>query len=313
MIDLSGWPALVLCAGIATRLRPLSNVRAKAAVPVAGRPLISRILQWLSQAGVRRVVINLHHRPETVTHIVGDGSSWNLSVRYSWEPVVLGSAGGPKRALPLLDSDRFLIVNGDTLTDCNLQALVDQHLATQPLVTMAVIEKDVERVALVDADGVVLGFGSRSQQPIAARAADPWHFIGVQAADVKAFDSVPENVFCETVKELYPRLIAEQVGSVRAFRSSAEFLDIGTPADYLSTVDIVAGREGKALDIGHDTQIDPSARVVHSILWDNVRVSARARLVDCIVADNVFIPEDSQYARSTIVSDGDRTSVRPFG
>ena len=83
MIDLAGWPALVLTAGLATRLRPLSNVRAKAAMPIAGAPLVGRILTWLRQAGIRRVVLNLHHRPETITRIVGDGSPWDLEVRYS--------------------------------------------------------------------------------------------------------------------------------------------------------------------------------------------------------------------------------------
>src|SRR5918996_4358488 len=134
MIDLSPWPALVLTAGLATRLRPLSDVRAKAALPVGGEAIVSRILRWLRDAGVRRVVLNLHHRPETLTRIVGDGLDWDLQVRYSWENPLLGSAGGPKRALPLLDAERFLIVNGDTITDCDLRAIADRHVHTGAMV-----------------------------------------------------------------------------------------------------------------------------------------------------------------------------------
>ena len=80
-----------------------------------------RILARLRDAGIRRVVLNLHHRAETITRIVGDGSAVGLEVRYSWETDILGSAGGPARAVPLLESDRFLIVNGDTLAEliCN--------------------------------------------------------------------------------------------------------------------------------------------------------------------------------------------------
>ena len=89
---LERWPALVLTAGLATRLQPLSSVRAKAALPVAGEPLISRILRWLHGHGIRRVVLNLHHRAASITSIVGDGSRWGLSVRYAWETEVLGSA-----------------------------------------------------------------------------------------------------------------------------------------------------------------------------------------------------------------------------
>src|SRR5512142_2155797 len=99
-------PALVLAAGFGTRLRPLSLVRAKPAMPVAGEALIRRILRALVQAGVRRAVVNLHHLPETICAALGDGSDLGVQVRYSWENPILGSAGGPRRALPLLDADR---------------------------------------------------------------------------------------------------------------------------------------------------------------------------------------------------------------
>jgi NDP-sugar pyrophosphorylase family protein len=119
------WPALVLAAGLGTRFRPLSYVRAKPAAPVAGTPIVRRILAWLSAAGVRRVVVNLHHRPESIVKAVGDASALGLGVEYSWERArVLGSAGGPRKALPLLDAPRFLLVNGDTLCDVDLAAML---------------------------------------------------------------------------------------------------------------------------------------------------------------------------------------------
>ena len=99
-------PALVLTAGLATRLRPLSLVRAKAAMPVGGEPLVRRILRGLRASGVMDAVLNLHHLPHTITQLVGDGSDLGVRVRYSWEQPVLGSAGGPRQALPLLDSPR---------------------------------------------------------------------------------------------------------------------------------------------------------------------------------------------------------------
>jgi len=95
-------PALVLTAGQATRLRPLSLVRAKAAVPVAGIPIAERILRNLAAIGVRDAVLNLHHLPETLPRRVGDGTTLGMRVRYSWETPLLGSAGGPRRARPLL-------------------------------------------------------------------------------------------------------------------------------------------------------------------------------------------------------------------
>jgi len=306
MIDLSTWPALVLAAGLATRLRPLSDVRAKAALPVAGEPIISRILRWLRDAGVRRVVLNLHHRPETITRIVGDGADWKLAVRYSWEVPVLGSAGGPRRALPLLEAERFLIVNGDTLTDCDLRAVAEQHVETGALVTIALVQKAVDRYALVDADGIVRGFAEKKTADL------PWHFIGVQAVDARAFASVPDDQPFETVKQLYPALIAQQLGSVRAFRSRAEFLDVGTVADYFETVDVVAQREGRALDRGSNITIAADAVVQHSILWDRVRVEPGAELIDCVIADDVVIPAGARYARCAIVNHPGGLIVSPF-
>src|SRR5687767_8573965 len=99
-------PALVLTAGLARRLRPLSLVRAKAALPVAGVPLVHRILRSLAASGVTDAVLNLHHLPHTLTRLVGDGSALGMRVRYSWEVPVLGPAGGPRRAVPLLGSTR---------------------------------------------------------------------------------------------------------------------------------------------------------------------------------------------------------------
>jgi mannose-1-phosphate guanylyltransferase len=217
MTDLSGWPALVLTAGLATRLRPLSEVRAKAAMPVAGTPIVARILQWLQRSGIRDVVLNLHHRPESITSIVGDGSQFGLRVRYSWEPIVLGSAGGPRRALPLLDASRFFIINGDTLTDCDLAAVARRHVDTRARVTMAVVDGDVERYGgvVVDDEKRVTGFG---KPPANKRA---YHFIGVQAVDADAFASLPDNEPSETVRMLYPRLIAEDRDAVAIHHSDA--------------------------------------------------------------------------------------------
>lgn len=296
--DLSRWPALVLAAGLGTRLRPLSDVRAKAALPVAGEVLIRRILSRLRGAGIRRVVVNLHHRAETITSRVGDGRDLDLEVRYSWEDPVLGSAGGPRRALPLLDAEQFLIVNGDTLTDVDLAAVAASHLQSRALVTMAVAPGDTVRYGgvLVNGTGDVTGF-ARAGAPASSEAASSraLHFVGVQAADVRAFEEAPADKPSESVKWLYPRLIASRPGSVRAYVSEAGFLDIGTPRDYFDTALRLAEREGRPLDSGTDVHIDPSAQVVRSILWDRVRVGAGASLVDCIVADDVEIPTGASY------------------
>ena len=277
-------PALVLTAGLATRLRPLSRVRAKAALPVAGRPLVQRIIAALASAGVRDLVLNLHHLPHTITALVGDGSHLGVAVRYSWESPVLGSAGGPRRALPLLGAPRFFIVNGDTLGNVDPAAVAAEHARTGALVTMAVIpnrEPHKYGGVLVDGHGAVTGFTRRG-------AGTPsYHFVGVQVAERDAFAAVPDDTAHETVGRLYPDLIHARPGSIRAHVSESEFFDIGTPADYFETCVRLAEREGHTLPHGcilwDDVVIEKGARVHRCILTDGVRVGAGANLSDVIV------------------------------
>ncbi len=308
MIDLASWPALVLTAGRATRLQPLSEVRAKAAMPVAGTAIIGRILTWLRDAGIRRAVLNLHHRPETITAAVGDGSSFGIEVRYSWERALLGSAGGPRHALSLLEADRFFIINGDTLTNCDLQAIAAQHAATAARVTMAVVPGDIERYGgvLMDEHARVRAFGQPRPDTRAL------HFIGVQTADANVFATLPDGEPAETVKTLYPRLIAQQAGAVAAYESDAEFLDVGTARDYLMTVVTVAAREHRSLDVGVDCDIAESARIEGTVLWDRVTVGAGAHLANCVAADNVLIPAGSRYDACVFVQSAAGLVVAPL-
>jgi len=295
-------PAIVLTAGLATRLRPLSLVRAKAAVPVAGDPLVRRILRRLAAAGVTDAVLNLHHLPHTLTGVVGDGADLGIRVRYSWEVPVLGSAGGPRRALPLLAAPTFLIVNGDTLTDVDLPALVGAHRSAGALVTMAVVpntEPGKYGGVLVDRSGAVTGFAGRgSSQP-------SYHFIGVQVAEAGVFAPLAQGTPIESVGTVYPALIAARPGAVRAHVTSAEFLDIGTVDDYLRTSLLLAGR-GHGSTHGRGARIDPAARVERSILWDDVEVGEGAVLRECVVTDGVRVPADTAWHGVTLrVPDGD--------
>jgi NDP-sugar pyrophosphorylase family protein len=300
-------PALLLTAGLGTRLRPLSCVRAKPALPVAGEALIRRVLGWLAASGVIDVVLNLHHRPETVCAVVGDGSDLGLRARYSWENPVLGSAGGPRRALPLLDADRFFIVNGDTLTDLDPVSLAAAHRASGALVTMAVVPNaEPERyggvvMAADESRHLAVGRGS-------ARAS--WHFIGVQVAEREAFAGLPDNEPAESVGMLYPALIRERPGSVRAVALDASFSDIGTPADYLVTSLALAGGAAEAplllpsVLAGARTTVAPSARLVRTILWDDVEVGEDASLSECVVADGVRVPPGVRWTRLAVVPAG---------
>ena len=302
--DLSRWPALILAAGLGTRLQPLSSVRAKPALPIAGVPLIVRTLESLRSSGVRRVVVNLHSCPATITGLVGDGSQFGLDVRYSWEADVLGSAGGPARALPLLAADRFLIINGDMITNVDLRALAARHIETNAMVTMAVIDGMTDYNGVIADDrGIVSGFG---------RAAGAYHFIGVQAVNASVFAGVDPAAKSETVHGIYPTLIATKPEAVRVFHSTAEYFDIGSPRDYLETAKTIARREGHGLDRGADCEVPADAQLVDTILWDRVRIGAGAALTNCIAADDVVIAPGAEFSRASLVMRDNKLVATPF-
>jgi NDP-sugar pyrophosphorylase family protein len=291
-------PALVLTAGLATRLRPLSLVRAKAALPVAGEPLVGRILHWLRGVGITDCVLNLHHSPETLTRIVGDGQDFGVRVRYSWETPVLGSAGGPKRAAPILGASRFLVVNGDTLTPFDVSELIAHHERTGALVTMAAVpnvEPDKYSGLLVGPGGELAGVARRgSNEP-------SFHYFGVQVVEAAAFESVPPDVPYESLKALYPALNAARPGAVRVMKTEVPyFFDIGTPLDYFATSMAWADREGTAHRHGAGTRIAANARIERTILWDHVTVDDGARLTGCIVTDGVVVPPRSTWAHQIL-------------
>jgi len=306
--------ALLLTAGLGTRLRPLSDVRAKPAVPVAGEPLVRRTLGWLASQGVRDVVLNLHHRPDTITAVVGDGADIGVRVRYSWEqPRVLGSAGGPRRALPLLDGETLLIVNGDTMTDVNLADVETAHERSGAAVTLALVPNtDYERYGgvVLDRDQSVTGFVSRGPA-----AAGSYHFIGVQFANRAVFQPLEAGVPAQTIGGVYDEWIWTRPGSVRGFVAPADttFWDIGTPADYWRTSQAFAARERRgAGTTGRACIVHPFARVTRSILWDDVQIGPDVAIDECVVTDGVRVPGRASYRRSILVATADGVIASPL-
>lgn len=282
--------ALVMTAGLGTRLRPLTAVRAKPAIPVAGQPMIRRIAAWLAANGVTDLVLNLHHRPETLTAVLGDGRDLGARVRYSWEqPRILGSAGGPRLARPILGGGTFLIVNGDTLTDVDLARLEREHAASGARVTLALVpNREFLRYGgvRIDAAGRITGFVRRGPA-----AEGSYHFIGVQVVDGSVFDSVTPGEPASSIGGVYDALIASQPGAVRGSVSDASFFDVGTAEDYWQTSRAFAAAEGQSFG--------------PSILWDDVEVGAGAQLDECIVTDGVTVPANAVHRREILIAGDD--------
>jgi len=291
-------PALVLTAGLGTRLDPLTRLVAKAAVPLAGRPLVARVLDWLRDQGVREAVLNLHHRPETVTAIVGDGSPFGLRVRYSWEPVLLGSAGGPRHALPLLDADPLLIVNGDTLCDVPLALFADAHRRRGAEVTLALVPNpapDHYNGVVLDDEDRVVGIRPKGQ------AEGTWHFVGIQFANASVFAGLRDGERVESVAGIYRDMISARPGSVRGWRLALPFIDVGTPRDYLEAALVLAREEPAGALVAPTAAVDTRASLADTIVWPRVTIEADAHLERSIIAGDVRIPRGYTATNAVII------------
>ena len=281
--------ALILTAGLGTRLRPLTDVRAKPAIPVAGVPLVRRIASWLASQGVTDLVLNLHHRPETLTAVVGDGRDLGARVRYSWEqPRVLGSAGGPRLALPIIGAERFFIVNGDTLTDLDLGRSSTRTRVRRAGHARAGAEPRVPAVRRRAARrrGDVTGFVRRGPA-----AAGSYHFVGVQVAEAAVFATLPAGEPRELDRRRLRRADrARDPAPCAAFVCDAAFWDVGTIGRLLAHVARLRGANAaERQPRPYGAAVHATARVTRSILWDDVAVGADAAARRCIVTDGVAI------------------------
>src|SRR6266545_959077 len=236
---------MLLCAGLGTRLRPLTDRVPKPAVPVCGVPLVRHSLALLAHAGVRRAVVNVHHLPDAMARAAEAAArALGIALAVSREPVIAGTGGALREARPLLaGADAIFLVNGDVLFDLDLAAALAAHRASGALATMVLMEMPAgARYAAVETDGggavrrIAGRFGPGGE------GLSAWHFTGVHVLSPALLDEVPTEPFeVDVNRHVYPRLMER--GLVRAHHARGYWNDLGTPARYLAAnEDVLFGR-----------------------------------------------------------------------
>jgi len=130
--------AIVLSAGYGTRLWPLTEDRTKPAIPILGKPLVGYVAEYLAGFGVNEIIVNLHHRPESVREALGNGSDFGVKLRYVEEPEILGTSGALDNAREFFQTDTFVVVNGKIITDIDLSAAFETHRKREALATLVI-------------------------------------------------------------------------------------------------------------------------------------------------------------------------------
>ncbi len=230
-------PVVILAGGLATRMKPYTENMPKSLIDVAGVPFIARQLSGLKKKGARRVVLCIGHLGGMIRGVVGDGRKWGLEVGYSDEgDTLLGTGGAIRRALPLL-GQRFLVMYGDSLLDCDFQAVENAFLASGKKGLMTVFRN----ADLFDASNVIYSQGRIQMYDKKNRVPEMTHIdYGLGALSREAFEGVVEGEKID-LATIYQRLLAE--GQLAGFEVSTRFYEIGSPAGLADTRKLFEAKE----------------------------------------------------------------------
>jgi mannose-1-phosphate guanylyltransferase len=197
--------AMVLAAGLGTRLRPLTYEITKPMVPVLDRPVMEHILDLLTRHGFDEVIANLHYFPESIREHFGERLSYRV------EEELLGTAGGVRACAEFFGDEPFIVISGDALTDIDLTALADRHSKSGGVATLSVKQVPDTReygVVLHDRDGRITGF---QEKPAPEEALSNLGNCGIYAFSPEIFDYFPERPFVDWAQDIFPVLLANDV------------------------------------------------------------------------------------------------------
>jgi mannose-1-phosphate guanylyltransferase/mannose-1-phosphate guanylyltransferase/phosphomannomutase len=204
--------AMLLAAGLGTRLRPLTYELPKPMVPILGRPVMEHIMRLLARHGFDDVVANLHYFPDLIRDTFGDGSRQGIKLVYSYEEELLGTAGGVRNVRDHFGGETFLIISGDALTDIDLGALWAAHKEKGGIATLALKRVDDTSqfgVVIVGEDGRIQGF---QEKPAPGEELSNLGSCGIYMFEPEIFDYFPDTEFVDWAQDVFPVLLDQGVG-----------------------------------------------------------------------------------------------------
>ncbi|GIU85330.1 MAG: hypothetical protein KatS3mg008_2105 [Acidimicrobiales bacterium] len=294
--------AVVLVGGFGTRLRPLTLDTPKQMLPVAHRPMIEWVVEHLARHEVDEVVLSLGFRPDHFISAYPDGTCCGISLSYAVEPTPLDTAGAIRFAATEAGIDeRFLVVNGDVLTDADLSRLVDFHRRSGGLATISLTPvEDPSRYGVVVTDdrGKVLAF---IEKPPAAEAPSNWINAGTYVVEPEFLERIPADRPCSVERETFPRMVEE--GLLFALGDRSYWIDAGTPQTYVTAqLDLVGGRRGdRGLEwVAPDAVVDATAELDRAVVCSGAVVGAGSRLTECVVLPGARIGSGCSIRQSVV-------------
>ncbi len=261
--------AMILAAGVGSRLEPLTCNVPKPMVPVVNRPAMEHIVNLLVKNNITKVAANLWYLPEKIQSYFGDGSRFGVNLHYSVEKDLMGTAGGVKKLQSFLD-ETFVIISGDALTDIDLWGLIQKHRESGAIATIALKEvSDPSQfgVVITEADGRIKAF---QEKPQPEEALSKLANTGIYVFEPAIFDLIPAATVYDFGKQLFPELV-KQGAPFYGYHAKGYWCDIGSLTQYrFAQYDVLRGNVSVTIPgnwhdngvyIGDNTIIAPSARL----------------------------------------------------
>ena len=277
--------AMVMAAGFGTRLRPLTYLLPKQLLPIANLPVMHHLLDGLRLHGITELGSNVHYLADTFYDYFGDGSGLGVSIRWSYEEELLGTAGGVKLLDDLWRGERILVTSGDGLHDVDYTALIEQHRRTGALATLVVKEvSDPSEYGVVVTDGTAIT--AFQEKPKGGTALSNLANCGVYVIEPQVLERVPPAQFYDFGTQLWPELV-EEPGALHAYTTPGYWNDVGGLEELRAgSLDAVAGRVRVALA---GDELEPGVRC-----GDGCRIDVTARLEGPLaIGRNVVIEGDA--------------------
>jgi mannose-1-phosphate guanylyltransferase len=299
--------AVILVGGKGTRLRPLTSSLPKPIVQLVDRPFIAFMLEWLRGHGIDDVIMSCGFLADSMRSVLGDGSQMGIRLRFVEEPEPLGTAGALKLAEPMLD-ERFLMLNGDVLTDIDLSAQIAQHEATGARATLALVpvaDPSAYGLVILRDDNSVRDFVEKpSSDSVESNLISAGAYV--LERDILELVAPERNVSIE--REVWPLLVDN---GLYGFASDSYWLDIGTPSRYLQgTFDIIEGNVETAVSerlrngwLAIDERAQVSGRVIPpAVIERDVHVAEGAHVGSLVVlAEGVSVGAGSTVERAVVL------------
>lgn len=304
--------AMILAAGVGSRLRPLTDEMPKPMIPVVGKPVMEHIVELLVQHGFNEIYANLNYLPDAIERYFGDGARWGVKMAFSLEKDLLGTAGAVKKLEKNFDGI-FIIMMGDAITNCNLSEAIEFHKKNKSKATIVV--KQVEDtsqfgVVVFDENGSIKSF---QEKPKKEEAKSNWANVGIYIFEPEILKLIPANTEYDFGHQLFPKLIEEKV-PFYACGMELDWSDIGSFGELAKVnQEILKGRyKGIRIRGRHDekigwlglkAQISPTAKIEYPIyIGENSKILDNAEIKNCsVIGDNTIVAEGATISQSLII------------